>query len=127
MYKRQEYLLREPLGEHSKGVVSSATLCSLVQADCRTKDAVQALTADAASALPVVAAQEVAEYLLRGPLGCGPEAIGGETLRSLLQAGCRTQPDVLRLSEEAVAALPGAAAREVAAWKLEVRTDLSLL
>ena len=112
-----EYRLRGPLGQQSRGVVSSATLLVLLQAGCRTQADVQALTADAASALPAEAAQEVAEYLLREPLGYGPEAISGETLSLLLQAGCRTRPDVWALSEDAVAALPGAAALEVAAYR----------
>eukprot|EP01045_Picozoa_sp_COSAG04_P041002 COSAG04_NODE_12249_length_662_cov_1.159858_1_plen_89_part_10 len=73
-----EYLLREPLSEHSKGVVSTETLLLLLRADCRTKDAVQALSTGALTGFPSAAAQEVKQYLarlLKESLGRGSEGV----------------------------------------------------
>mgnify|MGYP004303022695 CR=1 FL=1 len=58
---------------------------------------VQALGAEAVAALLATAPQEVPEYLLRKSMGYGPEVISGETLRSLLQAGCRTPTRPVRV------------------------------
>ena len=99
--------------------MSVSTLGALLAAGCRTQANVQALTAEAAAALPPAAVQEVNQFLaalLRESLiALGlDDIISDDTLVALVQAGCRGWEDVRALSAEAMAALPGGAAAEVA-------------
>ena len=118
-----EYLLREELGfgpeAISKGVVSSETLLLLLRADCRTKKDVRALSTEVLTALPPAAAAEVKQYLvllLRKSLGrLSGIILSDATLLGLVEAGCRTRPDVWTLGAEVVVALPAAAAGAPAA------------
>ena len=106
-------LLRESLGG-SERMLSFATQLSLVRAGCRTKSDVDHASPATVAALPGKAPHEVAEYLLREPLGKSSECVlSSVTLLALLQAGCKTQADVAALKPEAVEALPGAASRYV--------------
>ena len=103
-------LLRESLGRGSEDALGDQSVLSLVEAGCRTQPNVQSVSKEAVVALPAVAAQELAEYLLRGPLGRPSRGVvGSETLRLLLQAGCRTQAAVQALGADRVASLPAAA------------------
>eukprot|EP01045_Picozoa_sp_COSAG04_P023614 COSAG04_NODE_2832_length_3519_cov_1.756725_2_plen_551_part_00 len=101
-------------------ILSDDTLLCLLQAGCRKAADVRSLSPMAAAALPDHAAQETANYVLRGPLAVAPEVISDETLLCLFRTvmECRTKANVLSLSAEALAALPAAAAQEVAGYRL---------
>eukprot|EP01045_Picozoa_sp_COSAG04_P004561 COSAG04_NODE_200_length_20490_cov_33.582021_2_plen_3075_part_00 len=115
-----EYLLRGPLGDASKGVVGAKTLVALLGAGCRTKPDVFALSATVIADLPDEAPEEVAEYLLRKPLGDGTKGIvSAQALVALLCADCRTKADVMALSVDAAKALSESAPADVCAQLTE--------
>eukprot|EP01045_Picozoa_sp_COSAG04_P013567 COSAG04_NODE_968_length_9110_cov_6.799911_5_plen_1619_part_00 len=117
-----EYLLREPTGFESVGVLSSKTLAALLQAGCRTKASVVGLRRGVIAGLPLGAVGEVKTYLaklLRGSLGPASARIDDATLAALVRADCRTDNDVQGLSAQAIAGdLPATASAQVAEYLL---------
>ena len=73
-----------------KWILRDVTLLSLVRAGCRSKADGDDLATETIGALPVEAAQGMAEYRLRKPLGeASVGVLTSETLLSLLLAGSR--------------------------------------
>eukprot|EP01045_Picozoa_sp_COSAG04_P004560 COSAG04_NODE_200_length_20490_cov_33.582021_1_plen_3559_part_10 len=95
--------------EASTDLVSEETLRALAGEGCRSKDDVDALSADKIATLAVAAAAEV----MRLSLGPGSEAMSDASLHALADAGCRTKEEVLVLDVSATAAFATEASSQV--------------
>ena len=111
------------VGQELQCSMSRSLLGALCQAGCRTEADVLALSGQAIAAFPNDAREELAEYLLREPLGQTSSGMSAKTLAALLQAGCRTKADVVALSARGTAALGAKASGEVAAFVTRERIE----
>ena len=116
------WALREVVGARAlrNAMAVEANVDALVAAGCRSAEEMAALGAktEEAAALPAGAAKMVDFAAgLHSFSTQMAETMSVATLGLLVAVGCTRESHVRALSADAVAALPGAAAQEVAAWK----------